>query len=412
MRGRMVSWKARLPHARCCGWLVLIQAIILVWLSGATVPLAAPAGASEQPRRVVGYYVSWSAYKNLFPDDIAADDLTHLVYAFANISDKGTVILGDPCIDAGQCGRAGHSGPAGGNFTRLQKLKERHPRLKVLAAIGGWTWSKRFSDAARTQQTRERFVRSAIELLLDTWPGLFDGFDLDWEYPVGGGDAKNVYRAEDKKNYTRLIAEFRRQLDRRATEYQRPFLLTVAAPAELETMANIEIDQIQSHVDWLNVMTYDYHTGISVTYFNAPLYAASGDPRPSSNVHTTIQAYLSSGIPPEKLVLGIPFFGSKYRGVTANRDGLFQRARAGEYILFRDLQKQAASGYRRFWHGDSQVPWLYNQQSGTWLTYDDVESVAAKSEYAKQHALGGVMIWEVGGDDGSLLKTIARSLNK
>ena len=266
------------------------------------------------------------------------------------------------------------------------------------------------SDVARTQQTRERFVQSAIELLLDRWPGLFDGFDLDWEYPVGGGHSENVYRPEDRQNYTHLVAEFRRQLDRRATEYRRAFLLTLAAPAMIETMKNMEIDKIANYVDWFNVMTYDYHTASGITHFNSPLYAASKDPTPTLNVHTTIQAYLAFGVPPKKLVLGIPFFGYKYRGVAAGRNGLFQRNDGGKYVLFRELQEAAASGYRRFWHDGSRVPWFYNRKANTWVTYDDVEFVAAKTEYVRRHALGGAMIWELSGDDGRLLKTVARSL--
>ncbi len=389
-----------------------IPLFFLVSLFGVVVPLAGPARASDQPRRIVGYYASWSAYKGFYPDNIAVDYLTHFVYAFANISDNGTVILGDPCIDVGDCSRDDQFEVRDGNLDRLKNLKKHHAHLKMLVAIGGWNWSKRFSDVALTQQSRERFVQSAIEVLLDPWPDLFDGFDLDWEFPVEGGHPENIYRTEDKTNYTQLIAEFRRQLDRRASEYHRPFLLTVAMPAAMDMMKNMEIAQIQKYADWLNIMTYDYHTGGGITHFNSPLYSAADDPTSSLNVHATIQTYLGSGSPPEKLVLGIPFFGYKYRGVAAHHNGLFEHFDGREYFLLRNLQVVAGNGYRRFWESRSQVPWIYNQESGTWLTYEDVDSVLAETQYVRRYALGGAMIWELSGDDGVLLKSIASSLNK
>jgi chitinase len=385
--------------------------VVFVSLCGPVVSLS-KSHASDQPGRVVGYYASWSAYKGLLPDDATVNHLTHLVYAFANISDAGAVILGDPCIDVGQCDSAGNPELQRGNFSRLLDLRNHHPHLKLLVAIGGWNWSKRFSDVAVSQRSRENFVHSAMEALLDPWPDLFDGFDLDWEFPVAGGLPENVYRTEDKENYTLLIAEFRRQLNQRASKFNRSFLLTAAVPAAQDAMENIEIGKIYHYVDWLNVMTYDYHTGSAITHFNSPLYSSSADPTPALNVHTTIQAYLRLGIPPDKLVLGVPFFGYKYIGVVANQDGLFQHSGGHEYFSFRDLSMQAGPEYRRFWQSDAQVPWIYNQASRTWLTYDDEESISAKVQYVRRNALGGIMIWELSGDDGTLLRTIDSSLNK
>jgi chitinase len=391
-----------------------VAQIILIFFVSlcSTVASLSQSHALDKPRRVVGYYASWSAYKGLLPDDATVNYLTHLIYAFANISDAGAVILGDPCIDVGQCDGSGHPEFPRGNFSRLLDLRNRHPHLKLLVAIGGWNWSKRFSDVAVSPQSRENFVRSAIEVLLDPWPDLFDGFDLDWEFPVAGGLSENIHRTEDKENYTLLIAEFRRQLDQRASKFNRFFFLTAAVPAAQDPMKNIEISKVYRYLDWLNVMTYDYHTGSAITHFNSPLYSSSADPTPALNVHATIQAYLGLGIPPEKLVIGVPFFGYKYIGVVADHNGLFQDSHGHEYFLFRDLSMQAGDVYRRFWQSDAHVPWIYNQASRTWLTYDDEESILAKVQYARRNALGGIMIWELSGDDGTLLRTIASSINK
>ena len=169
---------------------------------------------------------------------------------------------------------------------------------------------------------------------------------------------------------------------------------------------------IQRRFDWLKVMTYDYHTGSAITHFNSPLYSWSADPTPALNVHATIKAYLSLGVPREKLVLGVPFFGYKYIGVVADHDGLFQHSGGHEYFSLRDLSMQVEGEYRRFWQSDAQVPWIYSRASRTWLTYDDEESILAKVQYVRRNALGGIMIWEISGDDGTLLRTIDSSLKK
>jgi chitinase len=351
--------------------------------------------------------------------------LTHINYAFANISEDGLAVLGDPCLDVGDCPPArGAALTPRGNFAHLRVLKKRHPHLQILVAIGGWNWSGKFSDVALTPTSRRRFVASALELFLNRWPGLFDGFDLDWEYPVAGGHPENKHRSEDWANYALLIAEFRRQLDERAVAEARPYLLTITAPAEPRG-ANIGWARIGEHVDWINLMTYDFHTGGRIAHFNAPLYATSDDPTPRLNVHATVHRYLGAGLPREKINVGLPFFGYGYGGVAATRDGLFQPAQqnldanaTGEKqawglgaVPFRQLRDATDRNFRRFWHPQAQVPWLFNPESGIWISYDDSQSLGLKSDYVREHNLGGVMIWELGGDDGTLLDSVYRRLN-
>src|SRR5690606_25121747 len=100
-----------------------------------------------------------------------------------------------------------------GVLRQLQLLKERHPHLRTLISLGGWGGSWGFSEMAATEEGRRAFVESAIELFLLRWPGVFDGIDIDWEYPVHGGLPENGYRPEDKRNCTLLFEEFRRQMD-------------------------------------------------------------------------------------------------------------------------------------------------------------------------------------------------------
>jgi chitinase len=346
-----------------------------------------------------------------------ASRLTHVNYAFANVSPEGTMVLGNPCRDVGACdsSRAGLPDTLGGNFARLAALKARYPALRVLVSVGGWTWSGRFSDVALTDSSRRAFAASGVDLFLRRWPGLFDGFDVDWEYPTGGGIASNAARPEDRANFVLLLAELRRRLDEEGARTGRRLYLTVATSAHAPRGRGVAFDSVAPLVDWINVMTYDFHGGSPIAHFNAPLRSPPGDPTPSFNVDSSVAMYLAAGVPRDKIVVGVPFYGRLFGGVAPAHDGLLQPApgpapadvAAGgmDYraILAKRLEER---GWRRHWEKTAQVPWLYDPATGGWITYDDRQSLLAKADYVRANALGGIMIWELGGDDGTLLPAI------
>src|SRR5215207_2512261 len=151
----------------------------------------------SQAHRIIGYYAGWTnKSENFAPTDIAADKLTHVNYAFGLIGPDGRAVLGDAEADVGQAD--GNPSELGGNFRQLRELKGRHPHLKTLISMGGWTGSGGFSDACATVERRRDFVASCIELFLTRWPGVFDGIDIDWEYPFCCGLPDNGYRPEDR----------------------------------------------------------------------------------------------------------------------------------------------------------------------------------------------------------------------
>src|SRR5687767_14631004 len=172
---------------------------------------ATPVTAS--PDRVVGYLASWAVgTRGTVIANLPARQLSHIFYAFADIASDGSVTLGNRCVDVGACGgRAPLPARAGGNFGDLLRLKDRYPHLKVAISIGGWGGSARFSDAALTDAARRKFATSAVDLFIRRWPGLFDGIDIDWEFPVQGGLKGNVERPADRENFTLLLAEVRRE---------------------------------------------------------------------------------------------------------------------------------------------------------------------------------------------------------
>ena len=246
-----------------------------------------PAAGARQ-MRVVGYLASWGVRsKGTRIADLPAKDLTHIFYAFARIGNDGRVVLMNPCLDIGSCDSTQSVAP-GGNFAELARLKQRYPHLKLAISIGGWTDSGKFSDAALTDSTRRLFTSSALDLFIRQRPGLFDGIDIDWEFPVEGGMEGNIERPVDKQNFTLLLAELRRQLDAQGALDHRHYELTIAASARLGEIANVEIERIEPLLDFINVMTYDYHNAPGRTNFNSPLYAAKGDPTPTINIPVSI----------------------------------------------------------------------------------------------------------------------------
>ncbi|HZE09532.1 MAG TPA: glycoside hydrolase family 18 protein [Gemmatimonadaceae bacterium] len=383
-----------------------MRAPAIAVLSIATIGLGCTSSRPESPQlnpagqmRVVGYLASWGvASKGTRIADLPARDLTHIFYAFGNVEEDGNAGVDNP----------------GTNFEELAQLKSRNPHLKLSMSIGGWGGSGRFSNIALTDSTRRKFVESAIDLYIRQRPGLFDGIDIDWEFPVAGGMAGNAERPVDKENFTLLLAELRRELDTQGAKDGRHYELTIAASARPQEMANVEIARIEPLLDFINVMTYDYHSAPGTTNFNAPLYAANGDPTPKLNIDVTMRAFLEAGVPAAKLLLGIPFYGHGYGSVPNVDNGLFQRGTAtpadwksgdGDWRVL-SRTRLVDPRYVRHWEPSANVPWLYDSTSGTWVSYDDPQSVAAKVRYVRENRLGGVVIWELGGDDGRLMRAI------
>ena len=261
--------------------------------------------ASAQPR-VVGYFAEWTDY---CADQIPADKLTHINYAFGVIKD-------------GQCALQKREA-AEAKLAGMRKLKQAHPKLQTLISIGGWIDSGPFSDTALTDQTRKTFAKSCVEFLRKYD---LDGVDIDWEFPGGGGYEKEEFRKQDTQNFTALLQELRRQLDDAGLADHKHYLLTIAAPAGGTHLKNIELAKVHPLLDFLNVMAYDFAGSWSEkTNFNAPLFSPPDDPAgPSNNGDAAMKAYLAGGVPPDKIVLGVPFYARAWTGVADVNHGLYQ----------------------------------------------------------------------------------------
>ncbi len=353
-------------------------------------PTAAPTPTPVVPsQKVVGYYAAWAAYSGFTPDKIDVSKLTHINYAFANIGSDYKITLGYPDVD-----------PA--NLAKLAALKQSNPKLKILIAVGGWSWSSRFSDAALTDTSRTIFADSCVDFMVKY--GL-DGVDIDWEYPVSGGLSTNIRRPEDKYNFTLLMQKLREKLDARESIDGKEYILSFAGAAGSWYLNNIEATKLVSYIDYANVMTYDLHgSWDSYTDLNAPLYNNS-DPSPQykGSVDQSINAWLQAGFPANKLIMGVPFYGYIYKAVTNSNNGLYQTYSGASAINYANIVANYlnAPGYTRFFHGQSKVPWLFNGTN--FISYEDEESIGYKASYISAKGLGGAMIWELSQDPGAIL---------
>ena len=371
--------------------------------------------AGELDYVVGAYYPEWAIYDRDFQvEDIPADNLTHIFYAFAQVDSNGEVAQFDPWAatqttfggkyswDQSQAGEAG-------NFAELRALKAENPHLTNMLSIGGWTLSASFSDIALTDASREKFALSAVDFMVDHG---FDGLDIDWEYPVCGGLASNIYRPEDTQNYTLLLGELREQLDLQEALDGNDYQLTIASPAGFDKIANYDLAGMSQYLDFINVMTYDYHGAWeNTTNHQAALYASSSDPfeyADQYNVASTVQQYLDAGVAAEDIVLGAPLYGRSWTGVDDVNDGLFQSATGagpGTYengvFDYDDLFQKVNdpnSGYVRYWDDEAKVPFVYNESLGVFSTYEDVESLGMKLDFVKDRELGGMFFWEFSAD--------------
>jgi chitinase len=364
---------------------------------------------------LVGYFPQWGLYydqpysvKQIVNNGNAAL-LDQINYAQGFVA-GGKCSVADPKADlnttytaqSSVSGRADDpASPFRGYFHQLKELKKRYPHLKILISLEGNPDG--FAEDAKTEN-RRAFVASCIDTFIRGHfadgihePGIFDGFDIDWEYP----------HAEDAANFQALLEEFRLQM--RAV---RPGLrLSIAVGHSPRMLPGTDFAAIARLVDQVGIMNYDY-TGpwSQTTGFLAPLFSNPADPRHSSSIETNIADYVAAGVPREKLLMGLPFYGYSWTDVDGLNNGLFQAGKGvrGDrpYRYIRGL----ASGFSAYRDEHSQAPWLFD--GTTFWTYEDAVSVRYKASYAANHRLGGVMIWELSDDtpDGELLTTAHRAL--
>lgn len=369
-----------------------IPALLLV----AAAVTALTAARPPKAKPVVIAYVG--GFRGLIanPESIAVEKITHINYAFVDVQ-HGQAWLTNLATDTI-------------NFRKLNALKSRNPDLKILISIGGWAWSENFSDATLTEAGRRLFAHTSVDIIRKY---RLDGVDIDWEYPGIPGEEGNIYRPEDKQNYTLMFAAIRASLDTLEKETGRKYLLTTAVGGGNNFIEHTEMSKAAQYLDFVNIMSYDYKTnpnGIAGHHTN--LYGSTADPKEAS-AHRSVGLFLEAGVPADKIVMGIAFYG---RGWTVGSDtarGLNRPAtggyRGGGYTFIKD--SLPGKGFERHWDKSAKAPYLWHPGQRVFISYDDEESVKEKCRYVNKHKLAGVMFWEYSSDPkGYLLDAINQHL--
>ncbi|MFF8995004.1 glycosyl hydrolase family 18 protein [Streptomyces sp. NPDC014983] len=378
---------------------------------GSTTP--PPAGDKVK----LGYFTDWGIYarnynvKNLVTSGSAAK-ITHINYAFGNIT-GGKCAIGDSYADYDKAFTADQAvngvadtwdQPLRGNFNQLRELKAKYPNLKVIWSFGGWTWSGGFADAAKDPAG---FARSCYDLVNDPrWADVFDGIDIDWEYPNNCGLTCDTSGPEAFKNVMAAL---------RAT-FGSGKLVTAAVSADGSDGGKIDSADYSGaaqYVDWYNVMTYDFFGAWDAqgpTAPHSPLTSYSGIPKAGFTTADAIAKYKAAGVPASKLLIGIGFYGRGWTGVTQDAPGgTATGPAAGTY-------EQGIEDYKVL---KSSCPvtgtvagTAYAHCGSNWWSYDTPSTIAGKMSWAKSQGLGGAFFWEFSGDtsDGELVNAISSNL--
>ncbi|HUO15841.1 MAG TPA: glycosyl hydrolase family 18 protein [Verrucomicrobiae bacterium] len=422
-----------------------------------TVASVAPSFA--QQKVLGGYFEEWSIYyagyniANLQQNGVA-NDLTHLIYAFGNVTATPTPACTfadtwadyqDPYLPS--VSGSAYTGPLYGNFAAIQQLKQLHPNLKVLMSLGGAsaTNTAAFVTAASTAAGRQALAASCINIFIQgniaegiSAPGLFDGFNIDWEFPT----------ATDTQNFTALLAEFRSQLNALSASTGKQYVLSFDGPAGAQNYVNINLKTAAKQVDFITIDGYNY-SGSWDTQTNdaSSLFDDKQDPLYGQNldIDATVNAYLAAGVPPHKYTMGLPLYGAGWTGVPNVDHGLYQNSMGPSPVplangtgLCTDLSGNTpgcdplltpglatygtlvnlqSNGYSLYYDPLRVAVSLYDSNPGTFYTFDNPSSAFLKMLYIDfkvPGGLGGAYVWALKDDDsnGTMVKTMALGLGR
>ncbi len=384
-----------------------MKSVLKIGVAGLIILLANACTKDEVPEdpglpagnyKLIAYVPGWG---DIDFTKIQAHKLTHINYAFANIQ-NGLIHLEaekDSLLIA-----------------QLVDLKDKYPALKVLISVGGAEWSTYFSDVALTASSRELFSSSVVNFIVIH---KLDGVDIDWEFPGWEGPG-NVFRPEDKQNYTYLLYELRRQLNEQAKLNGRwpesPYLLSIASGSSQWYLDFIEMNKIIPALDFINIMTYDFKGGWSLTTgHHTNLYPSASDHGAGQSASAAVQLFRSAGVLQDKMILGAAFYGRCWMGVDKKNNGLYRSfSGSAGALAYKTIKENYLidSNFKNYWDAEAKAPYLWSDTKAMFISYDDPASLKAKAAYVRTENLGGVMFWEYSQDyRNTLLDALYNGLN-
>jgi chitinase len=374
-------------------------ALALLLLTACQAPAhPSPQVANEQV--VAGYFTEWGVYGRGFRvRDLQAGRLTHLLYAFGKV-DQGRCGVGDPwaayqkpvtAADSVDGAADASDAALRGNLGQLRKLKVAHPGLKILWSFGGWNWSAGFAAAA---QDPAGFAKSCHDLVTDPrWAGVFDGIDVDWEYPNACGLTCD---RSGREALAKVLGALRDAFGADAP-------VTAAVAGDVRKLAATDYSAAAAKATWLSAMTYDYFGAADKrTAPHSALTDYPGIPLTGASTDGTVSQLLKQGVPPDRLLLGVGFYGRGWTGVrggtaTGPAPGRYEKGIEDYKVLAKRCPPTGTVGGTAFAVCGKQ-----------WWSYDTPDTIRGKVAYARTRSLRGVFAWELSGDtaDGALLNAL------
>ncbi|KFY05480.1 hypothetical protein V492_08509 [Pseudogymnoascus sp. VKM F-4246] len=359
-----------------------------------------PASGNSSSARTIGYYEGWNWQRpcgTMTPRQIPLGYYTHINYAFSLI-DPTTYRL-TPMDDK-----------TGTLYKSVSALKEMQPGLEVWIAVGGWAMNDPgpfrtvFSDLAASEAAQDQFFESLITFIANNG---FDGVDLDWEYPVA--DDRGGVEA-DFDNFVNFLSRLRARLN----NLGKPVGISLTLPASYWYLRGFDIIKLEPYLDWYNIMTYDIHGIWDSTVDSLGPYARAHTNL--TEIDESLKLLWRNNINPGRVNLGLGFYGRSFTmkdpncmtagcefsgagngGECTGAAGVLSAAEisniitAGATVTF----DSAAAVQIVTWDNDQ------------WVSWDDTKTLAMKVEYANQRCIGGLMIWAIDLDDGTLIKSLA-----
>lgn len=327
---------------------------------------------TQKSREIVAYWHGDTKNLTKYP----IEKLNKIIYSFLGLRGNKLVLTSEDSVQ----------------LSKMKNVKSENQELKILVSLGGWGGCQTCSNVFSTSKGREEFSISVLKILQDY---NIDGIDLDWEYPALPSLPGHGYSERDKQNFTLLIKELRNVLGQN-------FEISFAAGGFEKFLQNsVEWSLVMPLVDYVNLMTYDIVNGNSTeTGHHTPLY---GNKSQKESVDFVVTYLKNLNIPSEKIVIGAAFYGRIFENVSDTQHGMYQSGKFKTYINHKDISKQinTANGYKYYYDRKSKATWAYNKEKNLFATFDDKKSIKAKTKYMQNQQLGGIMFWDLNGDDYS-----------